>query len=381
MTKRNYPFSNHFSKFPTFLNGSLNSFMRIILFFLFTFCAFSSFSQVEIHLEAGNYPFHKTNDYRITRVEDARPSAYFLGKVYLRNSSKTDLLLAGGTEKAFLNHLNENLKMDKNGKELMLRIPELSVTETPGSNRLIDGRIQLKLEAYALFDGKEILICHTRSSSKFNRSYGTAHEKAYEPLIRSLWSSCLNYVNNYIDENKYKLEAFNQGSQIIFKPYQTRNSGDTVHYASRRVTWNDFKGPVRNRSGYAAAIFTSIGLQTELRIIDRKLTATIRPQVFMIPSQSWAKPAGRSREGLEHEQLHFDITQVVMNRLIERLKLIEAGTMDDLHSQIQYEYLEAFKEMNRLQEEYDSESNHNLNSPGQLKWKLKVSEWLSPRRR
>jgi hypothetical protein len=79
---------------------------------------------------------------------------------------------------------------------------------------------------------------------------------------------------------------------------------------------------------------------------------------------------------LRHEQLHFDITKVVMDRLIEKLRKIEANTMDDLSSMIQYEYLESFREMNKLQQQYDDESRHNLDRVGQAKWEEKVQNWL-----
>jgi hypothetical protein len=345
-------------------------------FFLCCFLpVFRSFSQVTILLENGTYSIQKTQEYQIVAVKDDRGISS-LGKVYLPNGSKTDLILKNGIEAAFIRHLRENLKQEKNGTEVIIRIKQLQVTENTNPSGLINGTIRMEIDAFAFFDGKEIKICTARSSSELSRSFGTLHQKIHEPLIRQAWISCIKTVDNYIEAHKNKLEAFNTGSHIIFKPFQTRNTGDTVHYASRKIKWNDFKGVPRDQSSYAASIFTSIAIQTELRIIDRKITATIQPQTFMIPSQSWVKPIARDDSSLEHEQIHFDITQVIMLRLMDRLKNLEARTMDDLNSMIQYEYLEAFKEMNRLQEQYDKESRHNLNKPGQIKWKLQVYEWL-----
>jgi hypothetical protein len=44
---------------------------------------------------------------------------------------------------------------------------------------------------------------------------------------------------------------------------------------------------------------------------------------------------------------------------------------------IQYEYLESYREMNQLQKQYDSESNHSLYRQSQADWELKVKKWLS----
>ena len=96
----------------------------------------------------------------------------------------------------------------------------------------------------------------------------------------------------------------------------------------------------------------------------------------MVPSQSWVKSGSMNASALQHEQLHFDITKVVMDRLLDKLKKIEANTMDDLSSIIQYEYLQSFREMNKLQQEYDEESRHNLDKAGQMKWENKVQNWL-----
>jgi hypothetical protein len=65
-----------------------------------------------------------------------------------------------------------------------------------------------------------------------------------------------------------------------------------------------------------------------------------------------------------------------MDRLLRKLQNIEAKTMDDLSSMIQYEYLEAYKEMNRIQDAYDLETNHNLNKTKQAEWARTVQVWL-----
>ncbi|MCR9064593.1 MAG: hypothetical protein NXI00_11545 [Cytophagales bacterium] len=351
--------------------------MRVpfLAFLFFLMYVLPSQAQISLDLRDKSYNI-VAEEYYIDQVLDLRESQYFIGKVYLRNRSKVDMNLSGGTESAFLKHASKGVKQSRNGVPLIIKINALSFTENEGRNGLIEGRARLELSVFALFDGKEVEVCRARSGSSYNRSLGTAHEEAYEPLLVQMWISCMEYTDSYINKNKEKLEVFNHGSQVIIKPFQTRNSRDTVHYYSRKVTWADFKASPPYSSKFAAAIFPSIGIGTSLSIKNGKLTAVIQPHVFMIPSQSWAKKSSQDDASLDHEQLHFDIAMVAMQRLIKKLEKLEAKTMDDLSSMIQYEYLQAYTEMNRLQEQYDAESQHNLNDYGQAKWKKQVRGWL-----
>jgi hypothetical protein len=47
-------------------------------------------------------------------------------------------------------------------------------------------------------------------------------------------------------------------------------------------------------------------------------------------------------------------------------------TIEDYDSQIQYEFLESFREMNTEQEKYDGESQHGLNTTVQAEWNQKI---------
>ncbi|WP_055143191.1 hypothetical protein [Jiulongibacter sediminis] len=330
---------------------------------------------MSLQLKSEVYSF-EAEDYYIAAVQDERVSQYFLGKVFLRNQSLTDLLIDGGTENAFLNNTRQGFRQNRNGVPLIIKIEVLAFSEKRNSNGLIDGYSEMKLKVFGVLEQDTLELCSPRSSNRYNRSLGTAHELAYEPLLRQMWVSCIEYLNGYVANSVNRLELFNTGSEIIIEPFSTQNRGDTVHYFSRKVTWNDFKGRPPMASKFAAAIFPSIGIGTKLTIRNRKLVAIIKPQVFMIPSQSWVKSGSLNSSALRHEQLHFDITKVVMDRLIEKLKKIEANTMDDLSSMIQYEYLQSFREMNKLQQQYDDESRHNLDRAGQAKWEEKVQNWL-----
>ncbi len=87
----------------------------------------------------------------------------------------------------------------------------------------------------------------------------------------------------------------------------------------------------------------------------KNLQVTIAMKVFMVKSMSWGRPDARNAYTLSHEQTHFDITRLIAERFVEKLKKMDL-TIEDFDSQIQYEFLESFRDMNTEQEKYDGDS-------------------------
>ena len=96
----------------------------------------------------------------------------------------------------------------------------------------------------------------------------------------------------------------------------------------------------------------------------------------MVKSMSWGLPEAKNAGTLRHEQLHFDITRMVVERFKKRL-LSGDLTIEDYDSEIQYQFLESFREMNTEQEAYDGATGHGLNAAAQAEWDRKVSKEIS----
>lgn len=258
----------------------------------------------------------------------------------------------------------------------LLLVNSISFKEQQTSATKATGRAAMEVEVYAYRNGVKQKVYTARASNTYEHTLNVVKVENYKGLLEQMVNSCLRNAETFISKENHRLEAFNTGSQVTVLPLKMVNSRDTVFYGSRPITWSDFKGSPQNGSKYAAAIFSSIGINTKLRVKGGKLTAEIEPKVFMLQSQSWAKSDANSAEALRHEQLHFDITMVVMEKLIVRLKSLQADDMEDLDSAIQYAYLVAYQELSKLQEDYDRESNHSLNKSAQLAWEKKVAAWL-----
>lgn len=167
--------------------------------------------------------------------------------------------------------------------------------------------------------------------------------------------------------------------KVIFltDPRPEDAASDTLFYHQRAIKADDFRasprgsGPAKNE----AISFTSFAFDGSSRQFRDTLEITLVLQVFWVKSSSWLRTRPPSAYTLEHEQLHFDITRLVAERF--RKKVLQMPlTADDHESRIQYEYLESFRDMNRMQEAFDDKVHNGFNTLMQQEWKRKIRQEL-----
>jgi hypothetical protein len=166
--------------------------------------------------------------------------------------------------------------------------------------------------------------------------------------------------------------------QLKFEERKEADSpaSDTVFYTpGRKLSWDDFRARPSPSGPSAAVTYTSFAYDGNSHLVNDTLRITLRLQVFFIKSASWVRPEARNSYALAHEQLHFDITRLVVERFKQKLRQT-ALNRDDYDSIIQYQYLQSFREMNRLQYRFDEETNHGLNAAAQLRWRDKINVGL-----
>lgn len=166
--------------------------------------------------------------------------------------------------------------------------------------------------------------------------------------------------------------------KVVFVP-DTRienPQSDTLFYQpDRKLQWSDFQAapPAHPKSG--AVSYSSFSYEGGSIRKKDTLYINLTLQTFHIKSASWVTPAVRDDYSLAHEQLHFDITWLVALRFRKKVTQMEL-TADDYDSMIQYEYIESFREMNRLQAAYDSETGHGTNHAAQYRWQQTIADSL-----
>lgn len=314
-------------------------------------------------------------NFHISQIIDSTKSTT-IGRVFLADKKRTMPVKIFTKADKYFTEFARKLYVHQHAKDsIVLIINNLKLSESE-SEDILRGGVWLTISYYLQHEGIQTLLLNKTTSIIYKRTFGSATPKSFEELLAAAFTKNIDFFSSWKTLNHNYHPAFISKSEVIIQPRYLQNVDDTIYYNSRPITWADFKGEAVNRgTKFAAAIFPNIAFDLEMEIKNRILKAYFTPKVYMVQGMSWVKDNALDDYSLEHEKLHFDIANVAMNKMIKKITKIEAKTFDDLQSRIQYEYIEAYREMNRLQTIYDDETGHGLNKLTQEFWKTQVSGW------
>ncbi|WP_375585056.1 hypothetical protein [Cyclobacterium xiamenense] len=317
------------------------------------------------------------SDYYIKGVIDDRtdrsPVAFLVpGANSGRQLETVDL--EGGALKGLETYLFAVLPQNQKLKPIVVRIKDLKILEElKGEGKgLVAGEVFLDF-SFELDRGDELVhLLDFQGGISYKR--GIRQFYLIEPVLRRSINNSLTYFNDWIEkESKNEIKLLSD-VQVRIRDYREDLGDDTVFYNPiRPLTWADFKGRPRFNN-YAASIFASISYEGDSWIEDGEVIVDLVFKTYMLKSASWVRGTNNSY-GLNHEQRHFDIAKIVMERLKERVQQLDLQP-HNFDRKVSFHYLEAYREMNRLQEQYDRETAHGLNGPAQERWNQKIDEEL-----
>lgn len=138
------------------------------------------------------------------------------------------------------------------------------------------------------------------------------------------------------------------------------------------LRWEDFQGAVPDGATMSAKTFSKFSFTWNC---DVKGVFSYSVGVMFDRELSWAKDGGGSDALLAHEQLHFDIAELVGRRFRKALDGLpspcEVGP--EGMSAMSKSYRE---ELAALQSQYDKETNHSEIKEKQASWEAKVAKEL-----
>lgn len=140
-------------------------------------------------------------------------------------------------------------------------------------------------------------------------------------------------------------------------------------HASRKLTWDDFKGPVDAESKNAA--LTSSSINIEFGYDNDGLEYNIK--CSFNKQRSWVRI--RNNEVLAHEQGHFDLAELHARKLYRAMKgyKFNSKTVSDDVNNI---YDSLMKVHHDAQSLYDQETDYSRNKPKQEEWQKKIAAEL-----
>jgi hypothetical protein len=282
--------------------------------------------------------------------------------------------LQGGGLTAVQQFIAKGIPVNKKLRPVIITLKEFEVKEKPAENGRVQGQAVTAMKFELQGDGEIIPLTAYKGGIRYNRP--ASQVEAVEPALRQSLTGALAYFNKWMEENASTNPRLAKSINVVFTDYTAASAPDTVFYSpSRPLIWNDFTGSPSKPSKYAAAVFPGFAYEGRSEVVNGELHLYLDMKVYVLQSSSWVKPDSRNDYSLNHEQKHFDLVKLVAERFKQKITPAILS-VEDYNSIIQYHYIESFREMNQLQEQYDSETQHGLNKVAQEQWNKKIEEEL-----
>jgi hypothetical protein len=287
-----------------------------------------------------------------------------------------DLRAIKGAEAAILTKfIADNLPRDLSLKPVIVDIKELTVTETPGKPGMVDGLIKINL-SFSL--QKEELNQHLLTYTggmKYARS--ATNKNILEQHLKQLNKSALLYFNKWMNNNINTSRVLASGVRIRFEQFKAGLEGDTIYYAaSRPLTWSDFQSKYKRSNKYAAMVMPNIAYDQDEDIENGVIHVTLTLKTFLAKSDCWLGVPYKDAYMLNHEQRHFDVAKIITEQFRQKIQKAKVNP-DTYEAVINMQYLDSYRDMNKMQKAYDTETSHGLNRAAQENWNKRIDNLLS----
>lgn len=164
--------------------------------------------------------------------------------------------------------------------------------------------------------------------------------------------------------------ALNATTEIVVPKNSTVSVEQLPWSPERRLSWDDFKASPDSANTHHA--MTAANLAVDAKCNGGKFNYTVR--CVFLPTESWTKNK-KSARLLQHEQLHFDLTEVHARMLRKRLQTL-GSSCTSVQSNLNETVSAAFAAWKADQKRFDEVSNHGLDAKVTEKWALAIHDKL-----
>ena len=140
-----------------------------------------------------------------------------------------------------------------------------------------------------------------------------------------------------------------------------------------KLKWNDFQGSPDSLRTDSEESVTKTRIEVTTKISKNKIEFEV--PCYFEKNKSWTVDDS-SRLLLNHEQLHFDISEIYARVLRQKLLKIKYSSSKEIELEVKELYHEVFSASVNFQNKYDKETNHSKNKDKQLMWNERVKDIL-----
>ncbi|HLV92045.1 MAG TPA: DUF922 domain-containing protein [Aequorivita sp.] len=159
---------------------------------------------------------------------------------------------------------------------------------------------------------------------------------------------------------------------LVVIPQQ--NSEKIIWNETQKLRWEDFRGTPSRSASFVASTNTGINFGYSYKIDNDDVYVEYAVESFFSRDKSWFVPGKVTRHILDHEQAHFDISE--LHARILRKKLDKKKFSKKVKFEIESIYRKVEKQRKAMQQKFDAESNHSRNEEEEYKWRKYIAKQL-----
>lgn len=144
---------------------------------------------------------------------------------------------------------------------------------------------------------------------------------------------------------------------------------------SEKLTWSDFLGSPDAATPFAASTNTGISFSYSYSMdSSSKVAVEFSVSSFFNKDKSWYFPHLINDHILQHEQTHFDISE--LHARILRKRMNEKKFTKNVKHEIHVLYTRVEEQRSAMQRRFDSETDHSQNVKKEEQWRAYVAKQL-----
>ncbi|RTQ49763.1 hypothetical protein EJV47_13215 [Hymenobacter gummosus] len=309
---------------------------------------------------------------------DRRPVAFLLTRPApggLTSNTVQAVDLQGGVPAALQQFVQQSVPANRRLRPLTIRLRECRIQETNGAPGWANGQLALALSFDWQRDGRRIQLTTYTGAARYQRPLNSRFDAA-EPVLRQALVEGLKFLNHWMSREAAANVKLATALRVQHADFPYVPEPDTLFYSpAHPLTLADFHAAPRPASGFAGSVFPSFAYTAEAQLRAGVLHLAVQTKVFVVRSSSWVLPAARDAYTLNHEQRHFDVVKLVAERF-KRKVTPDSLTLDNYDARMQFQFLQSWREMTALQEQYDAETNHGRDQAAQQRWDQRIEAEL-----
>lgn len=163
-------------------------------------------------------------------------------------------------------------------------------------------------------------------------------------------------------------------SVILFFSLPQEKNSYIIWDQNQKLNWSDFKGTPNPAVSYVAQTSSGIKFGYSFVMEGNSPRITFKVESFFNPETSWYLPRRVNQNVLNHEQTHFDITELharMLRKQLERKKFTK-----NIKKEIELIYLKNEEDRKAMQQRFDTETNHSQNLEKEAWWEKQIAKKL-----